>query len=417
MRSCKKNITKFIYLAVIILLYVVYRNYYYMLHISNFSNLLDLLNSNFFSKTALVSASFENPPATLSKLKEKFADIILEEKNSKQNTNYTDNREQTKNITPTDTTTEQINSDIKTSDKNKQDITPHFETEPTETSQSNNQPDAVEFVPEEHRGVIIEENFKGGQFPLYISTNPGFLSNRTRISSDTLKNKINNMPSIKLNLNDQPQVLLFSTHATESFEPCDRNFYDKRYNSRSTDNDKNVTQIEDKIAQQLNNNGINTIVDKTQHDFPSYNGSYNRSATTIKNYLAKYPSIKIILDIHRDAIERENGERVKPIAMINNKKAAQIMIISGCDDGSMNFPNWADNLNFAIDLQKTLENNFPGITRPIFFCYRKYNMNLSPCSLLIEFGSNSNSLHEVLYSGELMGKALSELILSYAHAQ
>ena len=89
------------------------------------------------------------------------------------------------------------------------------------------------------------------------------------------------------------------------------------------------------------------------------------------------------------------------------------MIISGCDDGTMNFPNWAQNLNFAVNLQQAIESNYPTLTRPIFFCYRKYNMNICPQSLLIEFGSNSNSLNEVLYSGELMGKALSDLLHSY----
>ena len=89
------------------------------------------------------------------------------------------------------------------------------------------------------------------------------------------------------------------------------------------------------------------------------------------------------------------------------------MIISGCDDGSMDFPNWAQNLNFAIDLQKAMESKYPGLTRPIFFCYRKYNMYICPASLLIEIGSNSNSLNEAIYAGELMGNALADLLLSY----
>lgn len=361
--------------------------------------------SDIISKTVLFSACFENPTKTISKIQDKFSDILIQDKILSEPVNI-----------PPETLPEpkiSENLELEPLEIIDQDLKNSEEKNLEKNLEKNFDEEIIEFVPEEYRGTIIEENFKGGSFPLYIDTKPGYLSNRTKINSQVLKNNIDKMPQITLSIDSEPQVLLFSTHATESFEPCDRKFYDKRYNSRSTDNDKNVTQIEDKIAEQLNNFGINTIVDKTQHDFPSYNGSYNRSAETINKYLKQYPSIKVVLDIHRDAIERENGERVKPIAIINQKKAAQIMLISGCDDGSMNFPRWEENLNFAVDLQRQLETDYPGLTRPIFFCYRKYNMNLCPCSLLIEFGSNSNSLNEVVYSGELLGKSLAQLLLSY----
>lgn len=356
------------------------------------------------SKTILFSVCFENPSKIVYEIKDKFSDVLIP-----QSLDLSENIKQKSKKPFEDFILESETPQTLESEKIEKKTEENFE----EVLEKNFDEKVIEFVPEEYRGIIIEENFKGGSFPLYIETSPGYISNKTKINSLTLKNNIDKMSKIQMSIDDNPQVLLFSTHATESFEPCDRKFYDKRYNSRSTDNDKNVTQIEDEIAKQLNINGINTIVDKTQHDFPSYNGSYNRSAETINKYLKKYPSIKVVLDIHRDAIERENGDRVKPVALINNKKAAQIMLISGCDDGSMNFPNWEQNLNFAVDLQRQLETDNPGITRPVFFCYRKYNMNLCPCSLLIEFGSNSNSLNEVVYSGELFGKSLAKLILSY----
>ena len=358
--------------------------------------------SKIITNTALISASVENPSEAILKIKERFSDILIEHSAPKLK-NSTNSKDKD-NVTT-------LNNNETASEP--QNILPQETAEQNTSTTENYDENVTEFVPENQRGTIIEETFEGGQSPLYINLQPGYISNRTKINSQDLKQKINSFNPISIKITDQPLVLLFSTHATESFEPCDRKFYDKRYNSRSTDNDKNVTHIEDKIAEQLIQNGIPTIVDKTQHDFPSYNGSYNRSAQTINEYLKKYPSIKIILDIHRDAIERENGERVKPITTINGKKAAQIMIISGCDDGTMNFPNWAQNLNFAVNLQQKIESSYPTLTRPIFFCYRKYNMNICPQSLLIEFGSNSNSLNEVLYSGELMGKALSDLLHSY----
>lgn len=379
---------------IIILLYCVLKNFN--------------TSTNIAYKTALLSASFENPPQAISQIKNKFSNMLTKNTIDYEKDSGDENlKSSPKNTIQNKPTTNTNNSPVPSTEP-----APLLVEEDAEEEGSINN-EAIEFVPEEYRGTIIEETYKGGPLPLYVNVNPGYISNRTKIPSNTLIDKIKNMPAITMQMDDKPQVLLFSTHATESFEPCDRKFYDKRYNSRSTDNDKNMTKVEDKIAEQLINNGINTIVDKTQHDFPSYNGSYNRSAQTIKNYLSKYPSIQVILDIHRDAIERDNGERVKPCTMVNGKKSAQIMIISGCDDGSMDFPNWAQNLNFAIDLQKAMESKYPGLTRPIFFCYRKYNMYICPASLLIEVGSNSNSLNEAIYAGELMGNALADLLLSY----
>jgi stage II sporulation protein P len=57
-----------------------------------------------------------------------------------------------------------------------------------------------------------------------------------------------------------------------------------------------------------------------------------------------------------------------------------------------------------------MEQLYPGLTRPIYFCYRKYNMDLSPGALLLEFGSNANTLEEAVYSAELAGAALAKLI-------
>jgi stage II sporulation protein P len=101
---------------------------------------------------------------------------------------------------------------------------------------------------------------------------------------------------------------------------------------------------------------------------------------------------------------------VKPTAVINGRKAAQIMIIAGCDDGTMDMPDWPENLRFAVALHSKIEDMYPGLMRPIYLCYRKYNMQLSHGSLLLEFGSNANTLEEAVYSAQLAGKALAELI-------
>jgi stage II sporulation protein P len=167
------------------------------------------------------------------------------------------------------------------------------------------------------------------------------------------------------------------------------------------------------LAEPLEAAGIGLIHDTTQHDYPSYNGSYERSARTVEARLEEKPSLRILLDLHRDAMPREDDVIVKPVRLINGKKAAQIMIIAGCDDGEMNMPNWPKNLRFAVALQNKIEEKYPGLMRPIYLCYRKYNMHLSDGSLLLEFGSNASTLEEAEYAAQLAGEALAELILEH----
>ena len=146
------------------------------------------------------------------------------------------------------------------------------------------------------------------------------------------------------------------------------------------------------------------------HDYPSYNGAYDRSAETVRGILAEYPSIKVVLDIHRDAICSDTTLS-QPIVTIDGKEAAQIMIISGCDDGTMNMPNYLMNFRFACRLQSQMEQQYPNFTRPILFDYRHYNQDLTTGSLLIEVGSHGNTVEQAVYSGHLIGKSLAEVLL------
>lgn len=237
----------------------------------------------------------------------------------------------------------------------------------------------------------------------------GQVRNITTVPNSTLLEESRLAPDFKIEKNsgrNEPQVLIMHTHATESYEPYERDFYDSSFNSRTTDPNMNMAAVGDAIAEQLEAAGIAVLHDTTMHDYPSYNDSYDRSRETVENILAEYPSIKIVLDIHRDAIERESGERIAPVAEINGKNAAQIMIISGCDDGTMNMPNYLKNFRFAAMLQQQLESDYEGLTRPILFDYRKYNQDLTTGSILIEVGGHANSIDQAVYSGELIGKAL-----------
>ncbi len=261
-------------------------------------------------------------------------------------------------------------------------------------------------------GSIIRntyEEYSGNSF--FNLEKAGQVNNKTTVSNETLQKESTYLPDFNIDNTTEPQVLIYHTHTTESFEPYVRDFYDANFNYRTTDDTKNIVMVGEEICKQLEAAGIGVIHAKDIHDYPSYNGSYARSRETIMPILEQYPSIKVALDIHRDAISSE-GIAYQPFAVIDGKEAAQIMIISGCDDGTLGMPNYIKNFRFASYLQQQLESDHPGLTRPILFDYRKYNQDLTTGSLLIEVGSHGNTLEQVQYSGQLIGESLAKALNS-----
>lgn len=235
------------------------------------------------------------------------------------------------------------------------------------------------------------------------------INNKTD-QSVNIKNLLNTSPKYKTVTKDEPYILIYHTHTTEGYELLDKGWYSDDYNSRTKDSRKNMVRVGEELVKTLEEAGYKVIHDKSIYD-SSYNGAYSRSLVSVEKYLKKYPSIVLTLDVHRDAIHYSDGTKSKPTAEIDGKKAAQVMIISGCEgDGVEDFPNWKDNLTFAVHLQNSVEENYEGLMRPIFFCNRKYNMNVTPCSLLLEFGTDANTLEEAVYSASLVGKSIVKML-------
>lgn len=259
-------------------------------------------------------------------------------------------------------------------------------------------------------GAISRITYQPGTGENYIDLPmAGQLRNVTSLSAEEIYENAVMEPDFSIKLNapaDEPQVLIMHTHTTESYEYLSRDYYDNDFQCRTTDNDMNVTAVGDIMTKVFEENGIRTLHDKTIHDHPSYNGSYDRSRETVSALLEKYPSIKVVIDVHRDAIERESGERIAPYAEINGKGCAQVMLICGCDDGTMNMPQCMKNLRTASLFQQYMENMYPGLTRPVLYDYRQYNQDLTTGSLLLEVGGHANSIDEAVYAGQLSAEAI-----------
>ena len=239
----------------------------------------------------------------------------------------------------------------------------------------------------------------------------GQVQNLTSVTNEVLQAESRRLPEFTILADGTPEVLIMHTHTTESFEPYERDAYDASFNYRTTDPTRNMVMVGEHIAAGLEAAGIGVIHSDVIHDYPSYTGSYARSAETVKGILAQYPTIKVVLDIHRDAIGG-NGIIKQPTVTIDGRKSAQVMIISGCDDGTMGMPDYMQNFRFASLLQQQMETDWPGLTRPILFDYRKYNQDLTTGSLLIEVGTHGNTIEQAGYAGDLIGQSLARALCS-----
>lgn len=209
----------------------------------------------------------------------------------------------------------------------------------------------------------------------------------------------------------KPEILILHTHATESFLTSTRDYYTDKDLTRSNDNNLNMIALGEIVTAKLKNAGFGVIHDKTLHDYPSYNESYSRAAKTINSYLKNYPSIKIVIDMHRDALASGDTDKVKLTTDIGGKKTAQIMLVMGSQSGGVkNFPNWKENLKLAVRLQSKLETMYPSLARSISLTSKNYNESLTQGSMLVEMGTDGNSLEEVKYSAELLSNALISLL-------
>ena len=297
------------------------------------------------------------------------------------------------------------------SSANEETLVEDFLPPPEDTSDPLPFPDS--FSP---KGIVTPLSYESGMGDNYIDLpSGGQIRNATSLSSEAIHRPPTLPPDTSIKPTppqDDPHILIMHTHTTESYQPDESGYYDPDYICRTTDSDKNMTAVGAAMAKEFEKRGIRTYHDTTVHDYPSYNGSYDRSRETVLSLLKKYPSIKVVLDVHRDAIERENGEVIAPTVMINGRSCAQVMIICGCDDGTMNMPDCMKNLRTASLFQQHMEGRYKGLTRPVLFDYRKYNQDLTTGSLLIEVGGHGNSLEQAIYAAELSAGGIADGLIS-----
>ncbi len=206
-----------------------------------------------------------------------------------------------------------------------------------------------------------------------------------------------------------PKVLIFHTHTTESYVNRLNQRFDYNLRCYTMDNRYNVIRVGEEIKSSLESFGISTIHNGTIHNYPDQNKAYGKSQATVTKILKSYPSIKIVIDIHRDGVDQDKP-KLRVVSKVKGKPAAQVMFVMGSDKPSLRHPNWQENLKLAIKIQDRLNKDYPGLARPILISKNRYNQNLSTGAILIEVGGDGNLLDECLLSARCIAKAIDEVI-------
>lgn len=210
-------------------------------------------------------------------------------------------------------------------------------------------------------------------------------------------------------VSDAPTVLILHTHATESYTQSEGFTYTPSSENRTLDTQYNMVRVGEHLAQLLEQQGIRVIHDRTLHDYPSYTGSYSQARKTIRDYLEQYPSIRLVLDLHRDAVELDDGTQLTTHTELDGTETSRLMMVVGTDDGGLSHPDWEDNLSLALKLHAQLEKNTPGICRFLSFRQERFNQDLSTGAMLIEVGAAGDTLPQALRAAEHLAQALTDL--------
>ena len=195
-----------------------------------------------------------------------------------------------------------------------------------------------------------------------------------------------------------PTVLILHSHATEGYR--DTSGY------RTTDKDKNMVSVGAELAQELEAGGIRVIHDTALHDSPSYNNAYIHARSSTEKILEENPGICLVLDLHRDAAEDESGKQKAASVTVDGVSTARLMLVMGSDKGSRSYPNWEKNLALAVKLQAQLEQDYPGLCKPIKLGTSRYNQDLCTGALLVEVGMAGNTHSEALAAVKLLAEGI-----------
>lgn len=209
---------------------------------------------------------------------------------------------------------------------------------------------------------------------------------------------------------DGPHILIVHAHTSEAYSEADGLQYTESSPYRTLEEDRSVVAVGEALAQALREHGLEVIHDKQVNDYPNYNTSYWNCLQRIEQWQERFPNLQMIIDVHRDAVEDESGNALALLSTQQGQQMAQLMLVVGTDEGGLEHPNWQMNLANALKLQSVLEGEYPGLCRKLDLRTERFNQHACPGSILVEVGTNGNTLTQAKASAVLLADAIAKTI-------
>ena len=246
----------------------------------------------------------------------------------------------------------------------------------------------------------------------HIGQGIGYLNNETFYKPNInalLERDVTSAPT------QEPLVLVLHTHTSEGYLPDNTHYLEGDLGEITyTQNEEhNMLAIGKAFIAALNKNGITAIHCTVMHDASGLSGSYERAAQSIQFFREHYPSIRYVVDLHRDAILTAEGEYVRAVTEVGGKSVAQILPVVGSDAGGWVHSEWEGNLALALQMRQILNQNGASLCRPVMLRNHTYNQEMAPFAILLEIGTGANSIDEAIAAATLAGEAFAMVILSH----
>lgn len=205
----------------------------------------------------------------------------------------------------------------------------------------------------------------------------------------------------------KPKILIYHTHSQEAFK-----------DSKAGDKKTSIVGMGDILTKELNDTyRIPTMHHEGVYDLiggkMDRSRAYQLAQVKVRKILKKYPSIEVVIDLHRDGV----GNNTHLVTSIDGKKTGQIMFFNGLsrtkkngDIAYLKNPYIQDNLAFSMQMQLAAAKKYPGFTRRIYLKSYRYNMHLMPKYLLIEAGAQTNTVKEMQRSMKVLADLLDAVV-------
>jgi stage II sporulation protein P len=206
---------------------------------------------------------------------------------------------------------------------------------------------------------------------------------------------------------EAPTVLIYHTHATESYLKSDTDDYLETETGRTENNAYNVIAVGDALASALEERGFLVIHDTTNVEPPELISAYSRSLEVMR----QYDDIDIYLDLHRNA-SRQRG-RSDNTVYIGDTPCAKLFFVVGTGIGTYEgeydvLPEWEGNYTFALSVMDAIEDDAQPLVKPIRLKVGRYNQHMGLC-LLAEIGTNADTLSAALNTVPYLADALADV--------